>query len=847
MSQHITSPEEYFGYQLGSDRKLARWDKIVDYFNLLAEESDKIKVINLGPSTEGHPFLLTIVSSAENLRNLEHLRQVNAKISDSRGLPENEIGELIKEGKAVVWQTMSIHATEVGGTQMAPELTYDLLTREDDETRRILDNVISLIIPCFNPDGQLMVTDWYEKWLGTEYEGCSVPWLYHKYTGHDNNRDAFQTNIIESRHTARAIYQKWHPHVYQDHHHMGSYGVRFFVAPFCEPVHPHADPLIWRENAWYGSHIAYKLEEAEKTGVLTAGLYAAWKDLGWVSLGNYHNITCLLTESASAKLATPMYIDQGQLRGVGHGVLRGLPSNKAQTNFPHPWPGGWWRLRDIVEQQKIASWAILDAAARNKETVVHAAYLKAKRQVEQAEIAGPTAYIIPEDQHDPLTAQKLIDKLLLQGIEIKKASKGFVAEKTVYGAGSYIISLAQPKSGLIKTLLGRTFYPDGPWTRDFQGAPTRPSDTATDTMAEFMGVTVTPVNSKVDGDFEFVSEIKPVGKVSGPAKNGYIFDARLNDSFRAANLLLKEGAGLWRTDESVTVNGFNFLPGSFVAATDKAQALTAAAEATGVDFYALDAGEISKHEIKQLRIGVYQRYWGGNMDEGWTRWLLDDFEFPYISVFDEQIKQGDLNNLIDVLILPNDTTGFITGQVLEEWTKNENRRGFPPPFLPPEYRSGIGEEGTKSIKEFVRNGGILTAFNDATAFCIEKLDLKVKNTLTYSSKEFYSPGSTLRVNVDNKHPAAYGMPEEALVLNWNSPAFEILPSEHNENYEVVARYPERDLLQSGWLIGEEKIAEKIAMLSVKYQKGKVLLLGFRAQHRGQTHGTFKLLFNTLLG
>ncbi len=847
MPERLVSTEEFFGFRLGSDRKLARWDKIVDYYELLARTSDKIRVINLGPSTEGHPFLLVIVSSAENLRNLEHLKEVNAKISDPRGLTQNEINQLIHEGKAVVFQTMSIHATEVGGTQMAPELIYDLLTREDEETQLILDNVISLFIPCFNPDGQLMVTDWYEKWLGTEYEGSSLPWLYHKYTGHDNNRDAFQTNIIESQHTAKVMYQEWHPHVYQDHHHMGSYGVRFSVAPFCEPIHPHADPLIWRENAWYGSHIAYKLEEAGKTGVLTAGLYSAWKDLGWVSLGNYHNMTCLLTESASAKLATPMYIDPGQLKGVGTGTLRGLPVNKAQTNFPSPWPGGWWKLRDIVEQQKIAAWSILEAAARNRETVVHAAYLKAKRQIEFSSVEGPAAYVIPAEQHDTLTADKLIDKLLLQGVEIYKSEQEFIADKTVFDAGSYIISLEQPKSGLIKTLLGQTLYPDGHWTRDNEGSPTKPFDTATDTMAEFMGVNVVPISTKVKDKLNPVTSAKPAGKLLNTVYKNYIFNVKHNDSFRAVNLLQKSGVTVWRTDEPLQLSGQSFPKGSFIVSADDIETLTKIPETTGVSFYGLDDSGVAKHSIKQLRIGVYQRYWGGNMDEGWTRWLLDAFDFPFVSVNAQQIKQGNLGDLIDVLILPNDSSAYITGDKVEEWWKSQGMQGQPLPFLPPEYKDGIGEEGTKIVKEFVQKGGVLAALNDATGFAIDKLGLKVKNVLTYPSKEFFSPGSTLRAKVNNNHPLAYGMPDEALILNWNSPAFEILPSENNEKYEVIVRYPERGILKSGWLIGEEKIAEKIAMISAGYDKGKVILFGFRPQHRGQTHGTFKLLFNALLG
>jgi len=352
MTQQNTSPDEFFGFQLGSDRKIARWDRIVEYFNQLQKQSDKIRVVDMGPSTEGNPFLLVIISSAGNLANLERIRQDNLKLSDPCGLSEEEVEGLIADGKAVVCQSMSLHATEIGGTQMAPELAYDLLTKEDEETQRILDNVVFLMVPCFNPDGQIMVTDWYNRWLDTEYEGVYMPWLYHKYVGHDNNRDAFQTNMVESKYMAKTMFRDWIPQAYVDHHHMGSYGARLYVPPYCEPIHPHGDPLIWREHSWYGAHMAYRLEEEGKTGIINGAQFLAWGHLGFHWITIYHNIAGMLTESASAKLATPLYIHASQLKGDRRGTL---PEYEAQTNFPHPWPGGWWRLRDIVEQQYFLS------------------------------------------------------------------------------------------------------------------------------------------------------------------------------------------------------------------------------------------------------------------------------------------------------------------------------------------------------------------------------------------------------------------------------------------------------------------------------------------------------------
>jgi hypothetical protein len=853
MSKKVTSPEEFFGYQLGSDRHIARWDKIVEYFKKVEKQSDRIKVVEMGPTTMGNSFLLVIISSPDNMKNLEHLKEINTKISDPRGLSEDEVKGLVAEGKAVICQSMSLHADEIAGTQMSPELTYDLLTKEDEETRRILDNVVFLMFPCFNPDGEIMVTDWYNKLLGTEYEGCELPWLYNKYIGHDNNRDAFMTNMVESQYAAKVMYRDWHPQAYQDHHHMGSYGARLYVAPYSEPIHPNADPLIWREHSWFGAHMAYRLEEAGKTGILNGAVFASWGHLGFHWLGNYHNIASMLTENASAKLATPMYIHPSQLKGEGFGNLVGtqmFPHYKPQTNFPHPWPGGWWRLRDIVEQVKIAAWALLDIAARNKDIVLWNAYLKAKRQTERGAEGTPKAYVISACQHDPLTAEKLIEKLMVQGIEIKRAKTEFKVGGYTYPAGSYVIFLDQPKMGAIKTLLGKTFFPDDAWTRLADGTPYRPYDTATDTMNEFMGVCVDPVDCRcLEGDFEVVSEYKrPEGKVVGTSKVGYVFDGRLNYSFKAANMLLEKGVKLTRLDEALEVGDKVFSAGSFIAPSGSEKVLKDATKETGVDFYALKGEPKSKrHEIKQLRVGMYQRYYGGNMDEGWTRFTFEQFKFPYTTIKDEDIKKGGLNEKFDIIVLMNDPSPVIVGgKELEEWWNKYNPWG-PMPHYPPEYMSGIGEEGVKAVKEFVEGGGTLVMEGESCDFAIEKLGLKLKNVVKdLKPKDFFCPGSTLKAKVCNCHPLAYGMPEDALILLWNNQAFDILPSESNEDYKVIVKYPERDLLQSGWLIGESKIAQKIAMLSAKCGKGRAILIGLRAQNRSQTWGTFKLLFNTLL-
>ncbi len=868
-AQEITTPEKFFGFQLGADKHMARWDKIVDYFHVLEKESGgRMKVVNMGPTSEGNPFLMVVITSPANMAKLEHLREVNLKISDSRGLTEAQVKSLVGEAKAVVVQSMSMHATEIGGAQMAPELAYDELARKDEEAQRIMDNVISILVPCFNPDGEIMVTDWYNKQLNTPYEGTNPPWLYQKYAGHDNNRDAFQANIPDSKYMGKILFLDWRPEAYVDHHGMGANGARIFLPPYADPVRPYADPILWRELSWYGAEMAAKEEEHDLSGAINYAIYSGWGHFGFHWITPFHNIAGMLTESAAARLATPLFLHADELRGS----TRNLENYQAETIFPNPWPGGWWHLRDIVDRQKVSAWAALDLAARNRETVLWNAYLKGKRQTERGAAGSPKAYVVSALQHDPLTSVKFINKLLMQGIEIERAGKAFsTADGMSYPAGSFVVSLAQPKMGLIRYLMGRTFYPDNEWTRNRDNSPIRPYDMATDTMFEYMGVRVDPVEEVPAGSLEkLTAQVTVAGKVSR-GTNGYLMDGRLNDSFWALNLLFDKGVAVKRVDS----NSAQAHAGDFIVAGGNEAALESIARDTGVDFKPLTAAFTGRsHDMKRQRVAMYQRYGGGNIDEGWTRLMLEEFKFPYKSIFDAEIKKGNLNDNYDVIIFPNDSTQTITGEApaaapagaaggggrggrggaqAAPAAPEAGRGGGGGGFgggrggnAPPEYRTGIGADGVNAIREFVQKGGTLVALNAATAFPVDRLGIGVRNVLVgKSTKEFWCPGSTLKAEYDNTNPIAYGMPSHALALYLDSPAFEITaPSA--EDYKIVAKYADRELLQSGWLLGEENLAKRAAIVTAKMGQGRVILLGFPVQHRAQMHGTYKLLFNSLV-
>jgi len=836
------TPESFFGVEMGADRVLHPWSRMVAYYRELERTSDRIKVVELGQSTEGRPFLALFISSPENLARLDEYRQMNARLADPRGVPQAELDRIVAEGKAVIVESFDLHSTEIGSSLTAVEFTYDLVTRTDPEALNILDNTIAIIMPSLNPDGHDIVQKYYMEQVGTPYEGGPIPSLYQKYAGHDNNRDAFMQNLSESRHLGRLLFRDWIPQAYVDHHQMGQYAPRLSLPPYADPIRPDADPLVWREMDWYGSHMAYKLDEAQLPGSIGYAIYSGWGHMGFHWITPFHNIAGMLTESASANLATPLYVHPDQLQGGQRNVI----GNDPQMNMPDPWPGGWWRPRDIVNQQKVAAWALLDMAARNRETVLRNGYLKAQRQIERGAEADVTAYVIEADQHDPLTVVKMINTLMLQGVEIYRTPTELVHEGRVYSAGSFVVSMAQPKMGVVRYMLGETHYPDNEFTRDGQGIPIRPYDMSTDALTEFMGVESTPASTAVElSGLQRLSGPLTVAGVVEPGATTYTFSGALNDSYRAANLLLARGARIQRVQSATG----ELALGDFIVTGATSATLQQVATTTGVSFSGADGTPSSAlYAVTAPRIGVFNRYRGGNMDEGWTRLMLEQFDFRFTTIMDRDLG-SNLRSRYDVIVLPSDSVWMMTGERPPAGGAGEGGGGGGGNLdaIPPALRRGFGDAGVRALRSFVEAGGRLLTFGQAGELPIQKFELPVRNILTgQSTTQFYSPGSTLNIDIDNSNPLAFGMPEEGLAtFIMGSQVYEVLPRIRNERVSIIAEYDSDDVLQSGWLIGEDVIADKAAMVSVELGRGEVVLIGFRPQHRDQTHGTFKLVFDSL--
>jgi hypothetical protein len=825
----LKSPKDAFGFDMGADRKLVNWPEIVQYSLTLAKFSDRVKVAELGKSTLGKPFIALTISAPENLRRLEYYRSIQARLADPRGLSAAESERLIREGKAIVMITCNVHSTEIASSQAALEFAYKLAAGNDETTSAILKNTILLLVPSLNPDGQQMVVEWYRKYVGTPFEACPLPELYHHYVGHDNNRDWYMFTQVETQLTVSKLHNVWHPQIVYDVHQMGSRAARIFVPPWLDPVDPNIDPILQEMTLVVGGSMATDLTAAGKKGVVVNAMYDLWTPSRHYQ--NYHGGMRILSESASVRIATPISLGFEELtRGPGYDAKR------ASWNHPDPWPGGEWKLRDIVDYQLITFWSCLSTAARERERLLRNFYLVGKRAVERKDLY---AYVIPIEQKDPVNTAKLLEVLKAGLIEIHQSTAAFSADGKVYGPGSYIIPLAQPYGAWAKTLLERQNYPD---LREFAGGPPkRPYDVTAQTLPLLMGVTADLIKDPFEAAMTRVEKIvPPPGAVHGaPARSGYVISTAVTQSSLGLNRILKNGFKAFWIMQPLQVQGKSLAPGSIYLpkAASLDSFLENLARETYLPVYGLDQNlENGSLELSAPRIGLYKSY-VPSMDEGWTRWLLEQYEFPYQTLFDKDVRFGNLGQKLDVVVIPDSAANSI----VQGWPKGV-AIGSEGGRMPDEYTGGIGDEGVKALADFVEAGGTLVTLNRAAEFAIRYLQLPVVQALENANpREFYCPGSLLRVEIDTSHPLGFGLSKEQAAWVEGGLAFEVRDARIAE----PVKYAARDLLMSGWLLGASRLQGKPVVLEVPKGKGKVILLGFRPQYRGQSYAMFPLFFNSL--
>ncbi len=838
IAQSLKSPEEFLGFKVGTDFKIADYETIQKYFKHLAENSKMIVYEVIGKTVQNRDMFMAILSSEDNIKNLDKYQDIVRQLSDPRKISDDQAKQLSIDGKVVVLVTCNIHSTEIASAQMSMELAYNIITAKSPvKINEALKDVIFIIMPSINPDGETMVVNWYNKYLNTEYEGSSLPYLYHVYSGHDNNRDWFLFNLPETRNVINIAYHKWLPQIWLDEHQMGSDGARLFVVPYKDPINPNIHPLIWRWQKVIGGLTALDLEKQGYTGIIDQAMFEGWWEGPASDCGLWHNQIALLSEMASCNIASPIFIDSSEIKATEE-----ITTYDIRTNYPSPWRGGWWRLRNIVDYELALTYSLIESSSRFKEDLLYNYYLMGKDAVEKGKIGNPYAYIIPRNQNDPVTTSKMIDILQQGAVEVGWAENKFKIDNITYPAESYVIFLAQPNGRYVKDLFEEQFYPD--LRKSKKETPIEPYDVAGWTLPYLMGVKYNTINKPVEINSVLLTNPNyQQGKVESSDGKYFIAASGANINSALINRLQKQNIEVFWNSEKFSSKGKEYNPGSVLIPMNEKSttAVKILADELHLKIDVLADVDTSKiKELKKVKVGLYQPF-TANMDEGWTRLLLENYNFEFVTMHNKDFKDKKLKEKYDVIIIPEMNGDLIkTGYFAGEFARYNRPK-------PPEYDSGLGRIGVENLKTFVeKGGGYLITLGEACNFAIEDLGLRVNNVLkNIKSDEFFCPGSLLKINVDNTLPIGYGMEEEIIGYQNSNIAFSTSIPFGQFDRSVIARYPTKDLLKSGFLLGEDLLYKRGAIVDVKQKKGHVILLGFKVQNRHQTFGTFKLLFNAI--
>ncbi len=852
--QNVPTPESVLGFRVGDDFKLASYDESLRYFRALDAASDRLQLVEVGRTSEGNPWYVALISSAENLANVERHREVAQRLAHPEGLSDADARALARESRAIVAIDGGLHSSETAHGQHTIQLAYDLVTEKDGAiSRAILDNVILVLWPSINPDGQNMIVEWYRENLGTPVETSRLPGLYQAYIGHDNNRDGYGLNMIESRVVVRTVRQ-WEPQVIYSHHMTAPFPATIWLPPYADPISPHVHPLVNRMMSLMGMAAAQALEERGQVGATHMGTgYDAWYP-GYIDFMNaFHNVVIMFSEAGLHSYATPQYY-----------TVRDFPprarSLHPETLHASLWRGGWWRLRNSVDYMLTASMAVLDVAAKFRENILFNRYQAGRDAIRRYAEGPPYGYFVPPEQRDPVAVSEMLRRLAFQGVEIRQLTRAVTFEGQAFPAGTYFIPLNRANGNFTHQLLSVQDYPD---LRQFpDGPPDQPYDVAGWTLPYQMDVwtvaagspltpetleasrlvngTATPWQTEGDAaPFDMVpgvgfntnaaaAAITPLpGRTTGNGPALFVNPTQSN-AFRALNRAWNQGATVRVVPGSPGSGGE---PGT--STRYQISGLSNAVLEGLVRELHLQAerGSVAGTAIVRPRLGLF-RPWTASIDEGWTRWLFENFEFPFTNLYNADVKAANLRARYDVI-------------VLVDMSAREIVEGAQKGSVPPRYEGGIGREGIRALDEFVREGGTLVCLNRSSEFAIEALQLPVENVVAELERdEFYLSGSIVEMTVDPSQPVMAGMPRRSKVMAASSPVFTT-----KEGFEgrVLSKYQERGSpLMSGYLLGEDHIKGYATALDVQYGQGRVVLLGMRPQWRGQPYGTFPMLFNAAL-
>ena len=891
----ITPPSEAFAQNPGSDYFLADYTAYEAYLKTLASQSDRMKLVDIGKSEEGRTQWVAIVSSPANLAKLDHYKSIAKRLAKAEGLSKEEAAKLAAEGKAIVWIDAGMHATETVTSQGQIQVLYRLLSQNDPETLRHLDDVI-ILYGHDNPDGMELVSDWYMRDADVKKRDVNtIPRLYQKYVGHDNNRDSFMSHMSETTNVNKMLFREWYPQIIYNQHQPAPAGMVVFVPPFRDPFNFNYDPLVMTtlQEVGMAMHSRLVAEDKPGSGARSAAPYSTWHNGMERSVAYFHNAVGLLTEITGNPTPMPLAL---------------VPDVQLASNDrPMPAPPQTWHLSQTVEYQWSLNRAVIDYAARNRERLLFNIYkmgansiqkgqedswtttptkidaLKeaaktAKAPVEDpvlaamigrgavdpglyksvlqsAETRDPRGYVIPADQADMPTVVTFLNALIKTGVDVDKATKPFKVAGKTYPAGSYVVKTAQAYRPHVLDM----FEPqDHPHDLEYPGGPPKsPYDITGYTLAYQMGIKFDRILDGFEAPTERVPDLISVapGSVKGSGKAGWLISHETNKSFTLTNRLLKAGAPVYWLKEGSKAGKQAFGPGAiWVPASAEAQSIvTASVKDLGIDAYAVGAKPAGEAlPLKPVRIGLVDVY-GGSMPSGWNRWLFEQFEAPFEVVYPQRLDAGNLAKDFDVLVFADGTFPAPQGGPFRAG------RSFPQPKaedIPAEFRPWLGNvtdaKTLPQLAAFANEGGTLIAVGSSARLApalgapvevaVAKKDGDKLTALT--TKEFYIPGSVLRAKVDNRQPLAYGMPQDVDVFFDRSPTFNLKASA--PGVAKVSWFDTETPLRSGWAVGQEKLKGSTAVLDIDLGKGKLFVMGPEVTQRAQSYGTFKFLFNGLL-
>jgi Zinc carboxypeptidase len=874
--QTVTSPQQRFGHEIGADYELINYTELYDYWHQLAGESDRITVQDIGMTEEGRPQIMAIITAPKNRPNLDRYRDIAGRLARAEGVSEAEARALSEEGKAVIWIDGGLHATEVLGAQQLTELVYRMVSREDAETLRILDDVILLAVHA-NPDGMELVSDWYMRNDDPMARSTSgIPVLYEKYAGHDNNRDFYMSALSETTNMNRVLYREWFPQIVYNHHQTGPQGTVMFAPPFRDPPNHNLDPLIITGLDGVGAamHGRFVSEGKGGTTMRSGAPYSTWWNGGLRTTPYFKNMIGLLTETIGNP--TPIQIPFLPTKQISHGDL------------PLPIEPGEWHFRQSIEYSQTANMAVLDFASRNKDHLLfniwrmgtnsiargsqdswtvlpfqidalaeslgrsgsRADYDAALRDPAKRDARG---YVLPSNQLDFGTATKFVNALLKNGVDVHRATAEFSAGGMDYPAGSFVVKAAQAFRPHVLDMFEPQQHPN-----DFAypgGPPNAPYDNAGWTLALQMGVDFDRIMDDFSGPFELITDelAQPLaGQVEGSANPaGYLVIHEANDAFYAVNRVLQAGGEVsWLLDDLVA-DGMEHAPGTFFISADGVDRsmLEEIAAEKGLSFHAVsDAPEVAAMTLTQPRIGLWDRY-GGSMPSGWMRMLLEDFGFDFEVVYPQELDAGNLNARFDVLIFED---GAIPGSGGEGRGNFRGRGGSPDPnSIPEEYRARLGRVSPATtvpqILDFIRNGGTAIAIGSSASLA-EHAGLPVSNHLVRDGKplgrnDYFTPGSIHDLKLEHASPLTHGLGDRLNVMISHSMLFDLAPGYENAGVRRIGWFDSDSPLVSGWAWGQENMLGGTALIEADLGEGKLFVFTPKVTFRSQAHQAIPLVFN----